>query len=131
MPLMLGLAGVLQIKIALKVAKDLIVNAPFVAKAKESAALHAQEFVRERSVLVVVQGLRGCTIELARESVQLFAIVLREVIIHTGKLGTVVAASFFEMRKCGINGDSMCLLLLALRSYSTCQAEAADQGRQT
>ena len=125
----LQVPGLLQIQITLQIAKHLIVDASLAAKAQEGPPLHPEQFVRERPVLTVVQGPRAVAPSGARgQGIELFAIVLREVVVHAAIFGAIMAARFFEMVESRLEGDPMRLLLFAVGARSARETQARING---
>jgi hypothetical protein len=90
----------LQVQIALEIAKNLIVDAALLAKTQKGSTLHTQHVMGQRPVFVIVQGPRRdpailCRVG-GRQSLDLFAVMLREIVVHARIFGAIMAARFFK-----------------------------------
>ena len=92
----------LQVQIALEIAENLIVDAALLANTQEGSTLHTQQLMGQRPVFAIVQGPRGGpAIRFSvgcRQSLDLFAVMLCEIVVHARIFGAIMAARFFKMR---------------------------------
>src|SRR5207248_4847385 len=122
-------ARLAQVDVVLELPEHFVADARIVSQTDGGVALDLEKLARELVVSLLPRWRSALVVHLTLERVEALAVVLRQVVVDAGDLGTVLPPRILEVRERGLQHDLPRFEFLAVRATRRREPESPDQRR--